>query len=172
MPCRPFSSRDFIILTALTYLFLRRVVSPQIRYISLASDYLALLLILGVVISGILMRSVFKVDVDAVKRAGYIHDHIQAGGPCGHRAAFLYTSPAGLHSNSLFPLQQDDARAGILLSPTRNLKNDSRWVRHVNPWNRPVRVHTYEEYEDEFRKPMIEAGIPVEKKNHAENDGR
>jgi hypothetical protein len=44
------------------------------------------------------------------------------------------------------------------------MKNDSRAVRHVNPWNRPVRVHTYEEYEDEFRKPMIAAGLPVEKK--------
>jgi hypothetical protein len=53
---------------------------------------------------------------------------------------------------------------GILFSPTRNMKNDSRSVRHVNPWNHPVRVHTYEEYEDEFRKPMIAAGLPVEKK--------
>jgi len=26
-----------------------------------------------------------------------------------------------------------------------------------------VRVHTYAEYEDEFRKPMIAAGLPVEK---------
>jgi hypothetical protein len=33
----------------------------------------------------------------------------------------------------------------------------------VNPWNYPVKTHTYEEYEDEFRELMIEAGIPVEK---------
>jgi hypothetical protein len=26
-----------------------------------------------------------------------------------------------------------------------------------------VKVHTYEEYEDEFREKMIEAGLPVEK---------
>jgi hypothetical protein len=34
----------------------------------------------------------------------------------------------------------------------------------VNPWNYPVNVHTYEEYEDDFREKMIEAGLPVDKK--------
>jgi hypothetical protein len=32
----------------------------------------------------------------------------------------------------------------------------------MNPWNHPVRIHTYTEYEDEYRKPMIKAGIPVD----------
>jgi hypothetical protein len=36
-------------------------------------------------------------------------------------------------------------------------------VRHVNPWDYPVKVHSYEEYEDEFRDKMIAAGVPVEK---------
>lgn len=54
--------------------------------------------------------------------------------------------------------------AGIFLSPTRNLSNNSRMKRHINPWDYPVKVHTYEEYEDEFRELMIEAGLPVEKK--------
>jgi hypothetical protein len=36
-------------------------------------------------------------------------------------------------------------------------------VRHVNPWNYPVKVHTYEEYEDDFRVKMKNAGLPVEK---------
>ncbi len=35
--------------------------------------------------------------------------------------------------------------------------------RHINPWNPPVKIHTYEAYEDEFREKMIEAGLPVEK---------
>ncbi|MDD5648745.1 MAG: respiratory nitrate reductase subunit gamma, partial [Dehalococcoidia bacterium] len=58
---------DFIIREAVSYLLIRRLVSQRIRYISLASDYLALFLILAVVVSGILMRSVFKVDLIAVK---------------------------------------------------------------------------------------------------------
>jgi nitrate reductase gamma subunit len=52
---------------------------------------------------------------------------------------------------------------GIFLSPTRNLANNSRMKRHVNPWNRPVRVHTYEEYENEFRDKMKAAGLQLDK---------
>jgi hypothetical protein len=52
---------------------------------------------------------------------------------------------------------------GIFLSPTRNMPTDTRARRHVNPWNYPVPVHTYEEYEDEFRAKMVEVGLPVEK---------
>jgi hypothetical protein len=43
------------------------------------------------------------------------------------------------------------------------MANNNRFVRHVNPWNYPVKVHPYEEYEEEFREKMLEAGIPVEK---------
>jgi hypothetical protein len=53
--------------------------------------------------------------------------------------------------------------AGIFLSPTRNLQNRSRMDRHVNPWNRPVKIHTYQDYENEFREAMKEVGLPVEK---------
>ena len=52
---------------------------------------------------------------------------------------------------------------GIFLSPTRNLANTSRMRRHINPWNAPVQVHTYAEYEDEFRDKMKAVGLPVEK---------
>jgi nitrate reductase gamma subunit len=52
---------------------------------------------------------------------------------------------------------------GIFLSPTRNLKNNSRMERHINPWDYPVKVHTYEEWEDDFRGAMKEVGLPVEK---------
>ena len=62
-----------------------------------------------------------------------------------------------------FPLSKLMHLAGIFLSPTRNLKNVSRMERHENPWNYPVKVHTYDEYEDEFRGVMKEAGLPVEK---------
>jgi nitrate reductase gamma subunit len=52
---------------------------------------------------------------------------------------------------------------GVFLSPTRNLPNDSRINRHINPWNPEVKVHTYAHYEDEFREKMKDAGLPVEK---------
>ena len=62
-----------------------------------------------------------------------------------------------------FPFSKLMHMAGVFLSPTRNLANNNRAVRHVNPWDYPVKVHTYEEYEDEFRDKMKAAGIPVEK---------
>ena len=62
-----------------------------------------------------------------------------------------------------FPFSKLVHLGGIFLSPTRNLANNNRMVRHINPWSYPVKVHTYEAYEDEFREKMIEAGIPVEK---------
>ena len=43
------------------------------------------------------------------------------------------------------------------------MKNDSRQVRHVNPWNPAIKVHAYSAYEDEFREFMVDANIPVEK---------
>jgi nitrate reductase gamma subunit len=155
---------DFIILTTLTYLFFRRVVSPQIKYISLASDYLSLLLILGVAISGILMRWIFKVDVDAVKRLAISMITFRPAVSPDIGLAFYIHLMLVCTLIAYFPFSKMMHAPGILFSPTRNMKNDSRSVRHVNPWNRPVRVHTYEEYEDEFRKPMIAAGLPVEKK--------
>ena len=47
---------DVVFVAAVTYLFVRRVVVPQIRYISLVQDYFPLFLILGIAFSGIFMR--------------------------------------------------------------------------------------------------------------------
>jgi nitrate reductase gamma subunit len=62
-----------------------------------------------------------------------------------------------------FPLGKLLHMPGVFLSPTRNLANNNRMRRHINPWNPDVKVHTYEEYEDEFRDVMKEAGMPLEK---------
>jgi len=156
---------DFIILTAVSFLLLRRLISARIRYISLASDYLALFLILAVVISGILMRSLFKVDLVAVKELAISVITFRPTIPVGIGLPFYIHFLLVCTLIAYFPFSKMMHAAGILLSPTRNLKNDSRRVRHINPWDRPVRVHTYTEYEDEFRQPMVKAGIPVEQNN-------
>ena len=58
---------DAVIVGAIVYLLGRRFTNPQVRYISLPSDYFALFLLLGVVGSGIFMRYITKVDLLAVK---------------------------------------------------------------------------------------------------------
>lgn len=154
---------DVIILTSVTYLFLRRVFLPQVRYISLASDYFPLFLILGIAISGVLMRYFYKVHVVGVKELAMglitFNPVIPEGvGVIFYIHLFLFCTLL-----AYFPFSKLMHLGGVFLSPTRNLANNSRMVRHVNPWNYPVHVHTYEEYENDFRAKMKQAGIPVEK---------
>lgn len=56
-----------IFLLAVIYLLLRRVFDSKTGYISLASDYFPLFLILGIGVSGLFMRYFYRVDVVAVK---------------------------------------------------------------------------------------------------------
>jgi len=56
-----------VLLAAVTYLFLRRLFIPQVRYISLAADFFPLFLIMGIALSGILMRYFSKINVTAAK---------------------------------------------------------------------------------------------------------
>jgi nitrate reductase gamma subunit len=62
-----------------------------------------------------------------------------------------------------FPFSKLTHMAGVFLRPTRNMANNNRAIRHVNPWDYPVKVHPYDEYEDDLREKMVGAGIPVEK---------
>lgn len=156
---------DLAFLAAVTYLFLRRVALPQLRYISLPADYFPLFLILGIGITGVLMRNVWKVDLLSVKQLvmGLVTLHpnteILAGvGPIFFVHIFLVSVLL-----AYFPFSKLMHAGGVFLSPTRNMQNNNRMERYENPWNYPVKTHTYAEYEDEFRAKMKEAGIPVDK---------
>jgi len=154
---------DMVLLMAVTYLFFRRVVIPQIRYISLPADYFPLFLIFGVALSGVLMRHFYKVDILKVKElaTGLLSFHPVA--PAGIGVPFYIHLFLVSILLVYFPFSKLMHMGGVFLSPTRNMPNDNRRNRHVNPWNYPVKVHTYEEYEDEFRDKMKSAGLPVEK---------
>jgi nitrate reductase gamma subunit len=155
---------NIIILLALTYLLLRRVLTSQIRYISLPADYLVVLLILGVVTSGILMKFFFKVDVVGVKALALGVITFQPSVPADGIGLFFYIHLFLVCTLiAYFPFSKLMHMPGIFLSPTRNLANTNRISRHVNPWDKPVKVHTYEEWEDEFRDVMKDAGLPLEK---------
>ncbi|RKY97477.1 MAG: menaquinol oxidoreductase, partial [Ignavibacteriae bacterium] len=58
---------DVVIVVALSFLFLRRIIDPKLRYFSLASDYFPLFLLLSIAITGILMRYFTKVDIVGIK---------------------------------------------------------------------------------------------------------
>ena len=154
---------DAAILAGLSFLLLRRVVSPRLRYLSLFSDHFALLLILGVVGTGLLMRHFFPADLLQVKNLALGWVTFSPAEPDGVGTLF-YMHLCFVFTLMVFiPMSKLMHMAGVFLSPTRNLANDNRMNRHVNTWNAPVKVHTYEEYEDEFRDKMKLAGLPVDK---------
>lgn len=152
-----------ILLLAVVYLFSRRIFVAQVKYISLASDYFPLLLIFGIAFTGILMRYVLKIDVAAAKELTMGLVTFRPTVPDGVGTVFYIHLFFVSILLAYFPFSKLMHLGGIFLSPTRNLTTDTRAKRHINPWNYPVPVHTYEEYEDEFRDKMVEAGLPVDK---------
>ena len=154
---------DVFVVLGITYLFLRRVVIPQVKYISLAADYFPLFLLLGIATSGILMRYGLKVDIASLKDFAmslvtFKPQVIPEIGTIFYVHLFLVSSLV-----AYFPWSKLMHAGGIFMSPTRNLANNSRAVRHINPWNYEVKTHTYEEYEDEFREKMRKVGLPLER---------
>ena len=154
---------DAAILAGITFLFLRRLIVPQVRYISLFTDYFSLLLILGVVGTGLLMRHFFPADLLQVKNLALGWVTFSPVVPKGIGTVFYIHLCFVFVLMAWFPMSKLMHMGGVFLSPTRNLANNNRMKRHLNPWNAPVKVHTYEEYEDEFREKMKLAGLPVEK---------
>jgi len=152
-----------VFLGAVTFLFVRRVESAQMRYLSLASDYFPLFLLLAIGLSGAWLRHVSKIDVPAVK--AMMMGLLRLSPRPAETLGVVFYAHLFFVSTLLayFPFSKLMHMGGVFLSPTRNLTANSREVRHVNPWNHPVPVHTYEEYEDEFRERMRDAGLPVEK---------
>lgn len=151
------------VLAAVTYLFLRRMMMPEVRYISLAADYLPLFLLMLIAASGLLMRYFVTVDVTAVKSLMIGLMTFQPAVPGGIGVLFYIHLFAVSLLIAYFPFSKLMHMGGVFMSPTRNMANNNRAVRYVNPWNYPVPVHTYQEYEDEFRDKMKGAGLPLEK---------
>lgn len=160
---------DLVILGAITFLFLRRIMLTNVRYISLPADYFPLFLIFAIAATGMLMRYVTRVDVVAIKQLAVglatFHPTIIVDlGTVFYVHIFLVCTLL-----VYFPFSKLMHMGGVFMSPTRNLANNSRMVRHINPWNDPsLKPHSYAAYEDEFREFMVDAGIPVDKELPAE----
>ncbi len=156
---------DIVILAALLFLLARRFTNPQVRSISLYTDYFALFLLLGIVGSGVLMRYFTRIDLERVKELalGLVTFSPEVPAELGPLVFVHLTLVSVLLI--YFPFSKLLHMGGIFLSPTRNLANDSRARRHVNPWDYPVKVHTYREWEEEFHDKIKAAGLPLESKD-------
>ncbi len=154
---------DVVIVVALGYLLLRRLRDPQVRYVSLFADYFPLFLLLALVLSGILMRYFTRIDTVAVKQLAVGLVTFSPVIPKEVGALFFVHLVLLSVLAAYFPFSKLMHMGGIFLSPTRNLANNNRMQRHINPWNAPVKVHTYEEWEEEFRDKIKAAGLPLER---------
>lgn len=147
---------------ATLYLLFRRFFNTQIRYISLPQDYFPLYMLLAILITGGLMRYGLKTDVLKVKMltqslARFDFQTIQGISSLFYMHLFL-VCVFGIY----FPFSKLMHAPGVFLSPTRNLANNSREKRHINPVNPQIPIKAYEDYEEEFKEKMIKAGIPLD----------
>lgn len=169
---------DVLIMAGVTYLFFRRIFNDKMKYISLPSDYFPLLLIAGISITGILLRYFFKTDLVGIKELTVGVLSFSPSAPAATISPLFY-----IHFFFVcvlliyFPMSKLVHMAGVFFSPTRNMANDNRMRRYESPWDEEFRkkyfalhYHTYDEYEDEFRKFMKAVDLPLEKEE--EEDGK
>ena len=152
---------DIFLVLALAYLLWRRFAEPAVHYMSLFSDYFALFLLLAIAVTGILMRYVTKTDAAAVKQLALGLATFSPAVPANIEGVFFAHLLLVSLLAAYFPFSKLMHMGGAFLSPTRNLANTSRIKRHINPWNYPVKTHTYAEWEDEYRDKIKAAGLPL-----------
>ena len=136
-----------------------------IAEVALLSDYFAILLIGSIAVTGILMRWFWDVDLVYIKElAMSVLNFDPNTAILGDIGLAFYVHVSLVCALLIyFPFSKMVHLGGVFLSPTRNLANNSRKKRHINLWDYPVGVHTYEEYEDEFREHMRSSGLPLDK---------
>ncbi len=156
---------DVGLLLGCVLLFSRRLITRHVRFISLVNDYFPLVLIFAIALTGVLMRYFLRTDIDIVNIKQLLVGLVTFSPTIGAEIGAIFYIHLFLVCVLLayFPFSKLVHFAGVFLSPTRNMKNNSRAVRHINPWNPRILPHSYAGYEDEFREYMVNAGIPVEK---------
>jgi nitrate reductase gamma subunit len=121
----------------LGFLFLRRLVIDRVRYISSPSDYLMLLLLIGIGVTGLGMTFVFRPDVVTIKEVMtnlFSMTHVALPSVTfGDTLFMIHLALVGLLL-VIFPFSKLMHLGGIFFCPTRNQVDNPREVRHVNPW--------------------------------------
>lgn len=123
----------FAMVLGLLGLLGRRIVVERIRYISGPSDYLMLLLIIMIGVSGLMMKFVAHTDIVMVKQfmSGLMVFDIRelpTDGPLLIHLALVAVLMI------IFPISKLLHAPGVFFSPTRNQVDNPRERRHVAPW--------------------------------------
>lgn len=123
----------FAMLAGLAGLLVRRIFVDRVRYISAPSDYLWLLVLIFIGISGLMMKFVTHTDIVLVKQffTGLLGLGIGTL-PIDFPLVVHLTLVALLMI--LFPFSKLLHVPGIFFSPTRNQVDNPREKRHLAPW--------------------------------------
>jgi len=127
----------FGIIIGLTGLLLRRMLVARVRYISAPSDYLMLLLILAIAISGFVMSFIASVDIVQVKMfmLGILNINLQELPESTALVTHLIlVSILGL----VLPVSKLLHIPGVFYAPTRNQVDNPREKRHIADWAKPL----------------------------------
>jgi nitrate reductase gamma subunit len=119
------------------FLLARRLTLPRVIYVSILTDYFVLALLGCIAGTGILMRYVDRVYLVDVK--AFILGLLTLN-PVSPPASAYFLAHILLVCTLLayFPFSKLMHAPGIFFSPTRNSRNNSRRVRHTNPWDSKV----------------------------------
>lgn len=123
----------FAMVGGLIGLLARRIVVPRIRYISAPSDYLMLVLLIGIGMSGLAMKFVFHTDIVAVKAffTGLMVFDIR---PLPSDPVLIAHLSMVAALMLIFPFSKLLHGVGLFFSPTRNQVDNPREQRHIAPW--------------------------------------
>ena len=131
---QPFGKYASIMMViGLAGLLARRFTVDRVRYISTPSDYLMLVLLIAIGISGMLMTFVVHTDIVALKAffMGLMYLDIQ---PVPQDPILLVHLAMIALLMVIFPVSKLLHAPGVFFSPTRNQVDDPREHRHVAAW--------------------------------------
>ncbi|MBF0588037.1 MAG: respiratory nitrate reductase subunit gamma [Magnetococcales bacterium] len=124
-----------VMVGALGFLLLRRYWVERTRLISAFSDYGILFLLIGIGVTGLLMKFVIRPDIIEVKVLMNQWVTLQGvGNPMPSDILFLVHFVLVLALLLIFPFSKLMHMGGIFFSPTRNQADNPREVRHIAPW--------------------------------------
>jgi len=127
----------FAMLLGLTGLLGRRMLVDRVRYISAPSDFLMLLLLLSIGVSGMMMS--FGVHTDIVQVKAFFHGLMTFDWqPLPGDPLLLLHLLLVAVLMIIFPISKLLHAPGVFFSPTRNQVDNPREKRHVAPWAREL----------------------------------
>ncbi|MCG7872557.1 MAG: respiratory nitrate reductase subunit gamma [Candidatus Thiodiazotropha lotti] len=125
----------FAMVAGLAGLLVRRIFVDRVRYISAPSDYLWLLILLTIGMSGAMMTFVIHTDVVAVKQF-FIGFWTLSGGELPMDPILLIHLTLVAVLMILLPFSKLLHIPGVFFSPTRNQVDNPRERRHLVEWAR------------------------------------